>query len=107
MHYKLGEVEAIARYIDYCHADQISKVELIAMARELNLKIDGCSILWLDITSNDRGYKEVKTDLDALKMANSVRCSKEMCVCVGLPNGGKPMMRMKRILYMMRTWRTF
>ena len=84
MHYKVGDIEGLTRYIDYCCADQISKLEPISMAKEFKQKVEGYSIWWLDVTSGEKGYKEVKTDIDALSMALSVGLSKEICVCVNL-----------------------
>lgn len=84
MHYKVDEVEGMAGYIDYCCSDQISMIELMGMARELNLEVESCYLWWLDTTSADEGYKEIKTDLDALKMAMSIGSSKEICVCMRL-----------------------
>lgn len=91
MHYKVDEVEGMAGYIDYCCSDQISMIELMGMARELNLEVESCYLWWLDTTSADEGYKEIKTDLDALKMAMSIGSSKEICVCTRLPSGGRPL----------------
>ena len=71
-------------YIDYYCADQISKLELISMAKEFKLKVEGCSIWWLDITSGEKGYKEVKSDVDTLSMTLSVGSSREICLCVNL-----------------------
>ena len=86
LHYKVGDIEGLARYIDYCCADQVSQLELISMAKEFKLNVEGSSIWWLDVTSGEKGYKEVKTDIDALSMALSVRSNKEICVCVNLPS---------------------
>lgn len=40
----IGGVEGFAGYVDFCCADQMSKIKLIDMAMEFNLDIDGCSI---------------------------------------------------------------
>ena len=44
MHYIVGGVQGIAGYVDFCCADQISKLELLTMAKELRLNVEGCSI---------------------------------------------------------------
>ena len=88
LHYMVGDIKGVAWYIDYCYADQMSKVELISMAKEFKLDIKGSSIWWLNVTSGEKGYKEVKIDLDALSMAPYVRSTKEICVCVKLPSDG-------------------
>ena len=56
------------------------------MAKEFKFKVEGSSIWWLDVTSGEKGYKEVKTDVDALSMALSIGSNKEICVCVNLPS---------------------
>ena len=47
------------------------------MAKEFKLKVEGYSIWWLDVTSGEKGYKEVKTDVDALSLALSIGSSKK------------------------------
>ena len=59
-------------YVDYCSAYQISKIELLSMAREFKLDVQDCTIWWHDVNHGNKGLREVKTDLDALSMAMSV-----------------------------------
>lgn len=44
MHYTNDGVEGIAGYVDHCCADQISSIELISMAMDFKLEVEGCSI---------------------------------------------------------------
>ena len=89
LHYKVGEIDGMAGYIDHCCAYQMPKLELISMAKEFKLDVEGSLFWWLDVTSGEKGYKEVKTDLDALSMTTSVGSSREICVCVGFPRGAR------------------
>lgn len=82
MHYKVGEIEGLAGYVDYCCADQMSRIELISMAKEFQLNVEGCRIWWLKVIRSDQGLQEIITDLDALKMALSVEEPREIYVCV-------------------------
>ncbi|KAJ0977837.1 hypothetical protein J5N97_013311 [Dioscorea zingiberensis] len=88
MHYIVGAIEGMAGYVDYCCADQMSKIELISMAKELKLQVDDCSVWWLDLFSEKKGVKEIKTDVDALSMAFSVDSSREVYVYIKVANGG-------------------
>lgn len=88
MHYIVGGIEGLAGYVDYCCADQISRLELIYMAREFNLEVEGCSLWWLDVTSGHKGLKEIQTNLDALSMALSVGSSKEIIVYIKINSRG-------------------
>ena len=44
MYYIVGGVQGFAGSVDYCCADQISKLELLTMAKELRLNVEGCNI---------------------------------------------------------------
>lgn len=90
LHYRLDEIEGFAGYIDYCCADQISRLELVSMAKEFGLDVEGFSIGWLDGRTGVGVYKEIKTDLEALDMATSVGSTKETWVYINLPSGGHP-----------------
>ena len=48
MYYGLGNVDKwsdarFARFVDYCCADYISRLEIINMAKELQLHVEACS----------------------------------------------------------------
>lgn len=73
-------------YVDYCCADQMSKLELIYLATEFRLDVEGCSVWWLDVADEEKGLKEIKTDLDALLMALSIRFCKEVCLYIKIAN---------------------
>lgn len=45
----VGEVEGMARYIDNCCANHKSKMELVSIAKEFRLDVEGCSFWWLDV----------------------------------------------------------
>lgn len=77
-------IKGNAGYIDYCCANQISRLELLSMATEFGLDVQGCTLCWLDVYGEDKGLKEIQNDLDALKMAMTVGRSKEACVYVKL-----------------------
>lgn len=48
MHYRMG-VEKLVGFVDYCSADQISKIELLSMCKSLMLDVESCTIWWLDV----------------------------------------------------------
>lgn len=57
MHYGLGDVEnwndmKFRGYVDFCYADFISRLELIQMANEMKLHVEGCSFWWRE-TKNE------------------------------------------------------
>ena len=56
------------------------------MTKEFKLNVEGSSIWWLDVTSGEKGYKELKIGVDGLSMALSIGSSKEICVCVNIPS---------------------
>lgn len=85
LHYSTSCTEGLAGYVDFCCADQMPRLELLSMAREFNLDVNGCSLWWKDRCG---GLREIKDEQDALTMANSVGSSKEMCVRVRIANGG-------------------
>ena len=58
------------------------RLELINMAREFKLDVDGCNTWWLYVNSESKGLREIKNDLDALTMANNINSSRKVCVCV-------------------------
>lgn len=80
--YIIGDIEGHAGYVDYCYEDQISKIELLSMAKEFKLDVEGCTIWWLDVVSGNKGFKEIQIDLDTLSMAMSVDSSKEVYVYI-------------------------
>lgn len=82
MHCMVDDIEAFVGYVDYVCADQISRLELLSMARELKLEVERCNIWYLDAHSASKSLKEISSDLDALTMANYVDSSREICVCI-------------------------
>lgn len=77
LHYTIGDVHKwndyrLAGYIDYCYLDKISRFEIVSMTKELNLDVEGCKFLWMDLMSDKMGMTEIKDDADALVMAQSV-----------------------------------
>ena len=44
MHYIVEGVKGFVGYVDFCCADQISKLELLTTTKELKLNVEGCSI---------------------------------------------------------------
>ena len=59
----------LARYVDYCRPEKMSGLELVSIAKELNLDVEGYNFWWMDIMGDMMGMKEIETDADALKMA--------------------------------------
>lgn len=59
MYYTSGGIEEFVKYVDYCCADQISKLQLITMAREFKLEVEGCSIWQLDVSGENNGLREI------------------------------------------------
>ena len=81
IYYIVGGVQGLAGYVDFCYADQISKLELLTMAKELRLNVEGCSIWWLDSIGENKGLKEIQSDIDVLAMALTLNShNKEMYV---------------------------
>ena len=72
MHYIDGGVKRFVGYVDFYCADHISKLELLTMVRELKLNVEGCSIWWLDSIGENKGLKEIQSDINALAIALSI-----------------------------------
>lgn len=87
MHYTIDGIEGLAGYVDFCSADQMSRIELLSMAKEFNLNVDLCSIWWLDSFTEFKAMREIKNDMDALLMAQSVNSTREVLVCVKISGG--------------------
>ena len=81
-------IEGMAWYVDYVCADEISKLELLSKAKNFKLEEEVCTIWWLDVHSENKGYKEVVTNLDALTVTMSVDSSKELYVCIRVKDQG-------------------
>lgn len=62
----------LTRYIDFCCADQISRLEMFEMAKELKVGGDGISFWWFDYSKNKYMLSKIKSNSDALSMALSV-----------------------------------
>ena len=50
----LGEVHKLdghrlGGYADYYCVDKMSKLEIMSIAKEMNLHVEGCSFWWLDL----------------------------------------------------------
>ena len=74
LHYTIGDVHKwidrkLAGYADYCCPDKMFRLELVSIAKELNLDAKGCKLWWLDIMGDVMGMKEIKTNADALIVA--------------------------------------
>lgn len=59
----LSDIKRIERYVDYCCANQMSRIRLISMAKEFRVQVDDCHVWWLDLRSERKGVKEIKTNL--------------------------------------------
>ena len=66
----IGGIEEIAGYVGYCCADQISRLKLVSMAKEFKLDVEGCAMWWVDVKGENKGLKEIHTNMDALSMEN-------------------------------------
>lgn len=86
IHYTNGGLEKLVGYGDYFCANQMSRLELISMARKFELEVDCCNIWWLDVRSESKGLRVMKNDLDALTMVENVDSSKKVFVCVRIAN---------------------
>lgn len=64
MHHMVGDIEGMDGYVDFCCGNQMSNLEIIYMAKELNLQVDDCTIWWLD--GHKKELKEIKSNMDAL-----------------------------------------
>ena len=65
MYYTLGDIYKWVDYrkvgyIDYCRGDKISKLEIVNMAKELNLHVESGKFWWLDIMTDVMGMKEIE-----------------------------------------------
>lgn len=78
----IGNIEGHAGYVDYCYEDQISRLELLSMAKEFKLDVEQCTIWWLDVVNGNKGLKEIQTDQDTLLMVRSIGSSREVYVFV-------------------------
>lgn len=76
VHYNGGGGYRFVGYVDYVCADQISRLELVNMGKDLNLNVIGCSIWWVHGNGQDRVLKEIASDMDALVMAQAVQSPK-------------------------------
>lgn len=56
-------------YVDYCCADKLSKLEIINMAKELNLQVEGSTFWWMHVDVGTKALVEIKNDMDVLSMA--------------------------------------
>lgn len=77
MYYRVGDIECwhafrFAGFVDFCEVDYMSRVELVEMARELKLVVDGCSLWFKDTKGDKEGMSKSKNDLDAVVMALDV-----------------------------------
>ena len=83
LHHTIGDVHKwidckLAEYTDYCCPDRMSRLELVNIAKELNLDVEGYKFWWLDIFGDVMGMKEIETDADALTMAQHIDFCKEI-----------------------------
>lgn len=68
----------IVAYFDYYCPDKMSRIELLNMAKELNMDASSCTFSWFDSTSENVGFKEIASDADALTMATTVDSIREV-----------------------------
>lgn len=72
VHHMLGyDHSTLVGFVDFCCKDKISFVEILNMAKQLRIDVEGCTLWWLDLKSS-HGLVEIKTDLDVLSMASSI-----------------------------------
>lgn len=69
----------------------MSMLEIIAMAKELNLEVEGCTFSWLDTVSEKMGMKDIKNDADVLAMAQTVDFTREVNIYVNVIRELPPM----------------
>lgn len=50
----------IASHIGYCCVDKISKLEIINMAKELNLHVEGSTFWWMEVNGGKKSLVEIK-----------------------------------------------
>lgn len=74
------ESRELAGYIDYCCIDKMSRLELLGMAKELDLQEEGCTFWWLRFNGNGLSLAEIKNDADALEMASNVSRNRLMSI---------------------------
>lgn len=60
------ESRELVGYIDYYCIDKMSRLELLGMAKELGLQVDGCTFWWMRFKGNGLSLAEIKDDVDAL-----------------------------------------
>ena len=58
MHNIVNGMERMAGYVNFVCVDQILKLELLSMAKEFKLEMEGCIIWWLNGNKENRSYKE-------------------------------------------------
>ena len=62
----------LAGFADYVCPDKMSRLEIISMAKEMNLQVEGCTFWWLHLKSSDMDIREIKNNADALELALNV-----------------------------------
>ena len=67
-------------HADYYYVDKLSKLEIISMSKEMNLYVEGYNFLWLDLTGEKKGLKDIRDNQDALDMVLSAYCTRSINV---------------------------
>ena len=65
-------------YADHFCLDKMSRLELVSIAKEMKLDVEGCKYWWLDIISDRMGMKEIKTDVDGLTRTQHIDYCREV-----------------------------
>lgn len=77
-------IEGMAGYVGFVCVDQISKFELLSMTKEFKLDMERCGIWWLDGNSENGGFREIVTNLDAVTMGMLVDSSRKVYACIDI-----------------------
>lgn len=77
MYYGVGDFQNLSEYmmagfVDFGDVDFISRLEILHMANDLNIHLDGSSFWWNESKSEVVSMTKNKTDSDAIRMASSV-----------------------------------
>lgn len=75
MYYGVGDIQnwneyMMTGFVDFCDLDFISRLELLHMANDLNINLDGCNLWWNESMSELVTMTEIKTN--AIRMTSSV-----------------------------------
>ena len=91
MYYTSGDVKnwegyKLTRFVDYVCPDKMSRLEIISMAKAMNLQVEGCTFWRLHLKGSVMDIREIRNDADALELALNVAHDRMINVYVKVSN---------------------